>query len=106
MEILTTLAGLNFRPASAKAAVDALEIGTDLRLEGEFDNAYDTNAVKVIVPDSDEFIGYIPKTDNWEIATAIREGATPVATVVGWEATRKPTLKVTLRDGIEPASGE
>jgi hypothetical protein len=109
MEIHTTIAGLNFRPASAKEAVDALEIGDELRLEADFDNEYDPNAVKVIADvgrgDSgpiEEFIGFIPKTDNWEIATAIREGATPIATVVAWEGTRKPTLKVTLRDGIEP----
>lgn len=104
MEILTTIAGLTFRPASAKEAVDNLEIGDELRLEADFDNEYDSNAVKVIVDiddgDSsvDEFVGFIPKADNWEIATAIREGATPVATVVGWEGTRKPTLKVVLRD--------
>lgn len=102
MEILTTIAGLNFRPASAKAAVDELEIGSELRLESEFDNVYDPNAIKIIVPESGEFIGYIPKSDNWEVATAIREGATPIATVVAWEGTRKPTLKITLRDGIEP----
>lgn len=102
MEILTTLAGLNFRPASAKAAVDELEIGDELRLESDFENAYDSNAVKVIDPKTGEFLGFVPKTDNWEVATAIREGATPVASVVAWEGTRKPTLKITLRDGIEP----
>lgn len=96
MEILTSLAGLSFRPASAKQAVDELEIGDALNLEADFENPYDQNAVKVVDPKSSEFIGFIPKTDNWEVAETIRAGGTPSASVVAWEGTRKPTIKVVI----------
>lgn len=101
MQIFTTLAGLNFRPASAKAAVDELEIGQEMTLEREPENPYDSNAVRVIDPGSEEFIGFIPKTDNAEIAQALDDGVTVTCTLVGWAATRKPSFKVVIDNGLD-----
>lgn len=104
MEILTTLAGLNFRPASAKEAVDALELGSVLRLERDPGNEYDSNAVKVLIETGEadqgavycEFIGFIPKVDNAEIAEHLDNDGEYTCTVVSWLGTRKPGLKVVL----------
>lgn len=104
MEILTTLAGLNFRPASAKEAVDNLAAGESLRLERDPFNEYDSNAVKVLVEVGEdeqgdvqlEFIGFIPKIDNTEIAEHLDADGEYTCTVVSWLATRKPSLKVEL----------
>jgi len=96
MIITTTLAGLNFRPAEAKIAVDNLDIGDKLTLIEDFENPYDSNAVQVVDPKTSEFIGFIPKSDNFEIALAIRNKSTIAASIVGWEGTRKPTIKVVI----------
>lgn len=104
MEILTTLAGLNFRPASAKEAVDNLELGATLRLQRDPENEYDSNAVQVLVETDDadqgdvhcEFIGFIPKVDNTEVAEHLDSDGEYTCTVVSWLGTRKPGLKVVL----------
>lgn len=96
MEILTSLAGLNFRPASAKEAVDAIAVGDELTLERDPTNEYDSNAVRVIDPASGEFIGFIPKVDNTEIAQALDDGLEVTCKVVSFLATRKPGFKVTF----------
>lgn len=100
MEIFTTLAGLNFRPASAKDAVDNLSIGDFVSLKREVDNPYDSNAVQVWTnqPNGDEgeFIGFIPKVDNVEIAEHLDAGGNASCEVVSFLATRKPGFKVTL----------
>lgn len=94
MEIYTTLAGLNFRPVSAKEAVDNLTIGDEVTLVREPENPYDANAVQVHA--GDEFIGFIPKVDNLEIAEHLANGGPYKCEVVSFLATRKPGFKVTL----------
>lgn len=82
MQYLTVLAGANFRPAEAKAALKAAADrpapALNLALERDIDNLYDTNAVKVMLSLQDddtesgwttpEFIGFVAKADNTEIA--------------------------------------
>jgi hypothetical protein len=53
------LVGVSHRPPAAQGVVLALQIGDQLILEREPDNAYDENAIKVIEPESGVFIGYI-----------------------------------------------
>lgn len=106
MEILTSLAGLNFRPASAKEAVDALNLGDELTLERDPTNEYDSNAVRVIDPASGEFIGFIPKVDNAEIAQALDDGLDVTCKVVSFLATRKPGFKVTFESADEADEDE
>lgn len=94
MEILTSLVGVNFRPAEAKEIVDALEIGDMCELVRDPANPYDSNAVQVHF--NDTFIGFIPKVDNAEIANHLDGGAKASCEVVSFLGTRKPGLKVTL----------
>lgn len=99
--IVFALAGLNFRPKSAKDVVAELEIGAEVTLERDPENQYDYNAVKVIV--GDEFVGFIPKADNSEIASWLDAGKPYTATVTGWAATNKPMIRVDLLEEGEPA---
>jgi hypothetical protein len=93
-EIFTELAGLSFRPKTAKEVVDTLQIGDTLTLERDPENEYDDNAIKVLAVD--EFIGFIPKVDNLLIAQHMDAGGEITCTVVSWLGNRKPGLKVTL----------
>lgn len=103
--ILAALVGVQFRPASAKEIVDNLEIGQDLTLEHEPSNEYDINAVKVLDPQSGEFIGYIERSMNYEIAKHLEESSPYTCKVVSWLATRKPHLQIELL-GDEEGHGE
>lgn len=95
MEIYSVLVGVNFRSESAKEVVDQLEIGDTLELEREPENPFDSGAVKVYA--ADEFIGYIPKADNVEIAAALDEGQQLMCEVVSWAGHRRPGLKITAQ---------
>lgn len=94
--ILAALVGVQFRPASAKAVVDALEMGQTLSLVHEPYNEYDINAVKVIEPVSGEFIGYIERTMNQELAKHLQEELSYTCKVVSFLGTRKPHLQIEL----------
>lgn len=93
-QVIFALAGLSFRPAEAKEAVDALNIGHDVTLERDPENEYDSNAVKVIT--EGVFVGFVPKADNFEIASHLDAGKPYTANVSGWAATRKPLIRVDL----------
>ena len=58
------------------AVWNKLSIGTTLLLEREPENKYDKYAVKVIYQDNDyfHFLGYLPRTDNKEIALLLDMG--------------------------------
>ena len=93
-----TLAGANFRPADAREVCKSLGIGDTLELEADPSNPYDSNAVKVIAEDT--FIGCIPKSDNTDVAAALARGEEVLVEVVGFEATLKPILEITLSDEL------
>ena len=93
-----TLAGANFRPADAREVCKSLGIGDTLELEADPSNPYDSNAVKVIAEDI--FIGFIPKSDNTDVAAALARGEEVLVEVVGFEATLKPILEITLSDEL------
>lgn len=94
--ILAALVGVQFRPASAKAVVDALEIGQSLSLEREPENPYDINAVRVIDPESKEFLGFIERSMNQELAQHMDDHQPHRCTVVSFLGTRKPHLQIEL----------
>lgn len=82
MRVETMLVGVNFRPRSAKLAVEYLKSEALLRLERDAENPYDINAIKVIEPESGEFIGFIKRTDNTDMALVMDGGTVPVCTVM------------------------
>lgn len=96
IEINAPLMGVQFRPAGAKAIVDQLTIGQRLELEPEPTNQYDANAVKVIEPESGEFIGYVAKVSNYETAQHLANGGAYACEVLSFLGTRKPDLGIRL----------
>ncbi len=73
-EFEALLRGVSFRPIEAKMVVKDLEEGTALMLEREPDNKYDENAIKVIHPESEEFIGFVQKEVACDIAPWMDRG--------------------------------
>lgn len=101
MQIITQLVGVNFRPAEAKAIVKELAIGDTLSLLRDPFNEYDSNAVKVMKAIGDEgaaeFIGFIARVDNPEIADHLDQGGEYKCEVIDTTSMMKPSLKVTLK---------
>lgn len=96
MQILAALVGMNFRPREAREIVKTLSIGDELELEPEPSNPWDSNAVKVIEPNSGEFIGYLSRESNAETAEHLTADGEYECKVVAWLATNKPHLEITL----------
>lgn len=97
MEFLTSIVGVNFRPADAKQAVRDLAVGDEVYLEPEPDNAYDTNAIKVLTAD-DTFIGYIPRSENFEIGEALAADRSYTAEVTSFASELKPFISLVFED--------
>lgn len=74
MQLHAYVKGNYFRPASAKEVFNELQDGDTLILEPEPTNQYDPNAIKVIEPESGEFIGYIQKELSPSVAELLAEG--------------------------------
>lgn len=98
MEIFSPLMGVSFRGKEMKDLVATLTVGEDkFTFEAEPDNAYDSNAVKVIYHDDEDdtfFIGYVAKENNAPLAMALRDGEEPRAHIVSFENTFKPLLLI------------
>ncbi len=120
MQFITVLAGASFRPAEAKAALKAVDGTETLRLEAEPTNPYDVNAVKVIMTAAgvDHVIGYVPRTDNYELSLLLQgiqnpdadsplfaEGHTPEVTrceILDFvSGPLKPTIVIEVSTGFE-----
>lgn len=75
MKLITNIVGINFRGKEVSQIVrDELKPGMLVFFEAEPTNEYDANAVRVLFdpPNADRlFIGYVPKTDNFEIAQTL-----------------------------------
>jgi hypothetical protein len=78
MQFIIVLAGANFRSAEARASLKSLAKGASLSLARDPTNAYDKNAVKVLVRgvdaelnESEIFLGFIPAASNPEIAALL-----------------------------------
>ena len=73
MQFITVLAGHNFRPTECKVALAEARRGETpyaLRLERDEANAYDGNAIKVIMAMGGEeyFIGFVASPDAYQLA--------------------------------------
>ncbi len=78
MQFITVLAGANFRPAEAKTALAFVrdqKFEHRLSLERDPENAYDANAIKVILTITEgggesepQFIGYVAGADAIQLA--------------------------------------
>jgi hypothetical protein len=94
MQFEAILRGVNFRPASAKEVVTNLEEGQKLNLEREPGNEYDENAIKVIEPESGEFIGYVAKEIAAELAPHMDAGIAFSCMVQGFMRVGMPILEI------------
>ena len=74
MKFEAVLRGVNFRPIEAKALVMKLEEGHALTLQRDGANQYDPNAIMVLDPESQIFIGFVAKEVAAEIAPLMDEG--------------------------------
>lgn len=90
----SVLRGVSFRPIEAKEVVRKLEEGQRLTLQRESDNPYDSNAIQVIEPDSEIFIGYVAKEVAMELAPLIDEGREFSVIVSGWMKEMSPILEI------------
>lgn len=90
--MLTHLVGSNFRPAECREIVKTLEEGTVLTLERDPDNQYDSNAVKVTLDGN--HLGFIPKSDNADLANEMDHGKEFVCTMQDRISYRDITLLI------------
>jgi hypothetical protein len=100
MQFESVLRGLSFRPLSAKEVGNKLEDGALLKLERDSENAYDPNAIKVIEPESGEWIGFVAKEHAAEIAPHMDYGVEFECTVNGFMQVGMPILDI---NSVEPA---
>lgn len=98
MQILSTLVGVNFRPAEAREIVKQLSFGSELELEAEPDNAYDRNAVKVLDPETQIHLGYLSRESNYETAVHLADGGSYSCKVTSFANVLKPILSIELSD--------
>lgn len=94
MTIICDMVGAHFRPQEAKDIIKSLEVGDVLTLRRDPENAYDNFAVACDY--QDEFLGFIPKEHNFEIATALDNGAEITAEIVAFANSLRPTLEIEL----------
>lgn len=102
IEVFSAVVGISFRPASAKAAMDTLTIGDRLLLEPEPSNPYDSNAVRVIEPESGEFIGFLSRESNSEVAAHLAEDGPYAVRIESFLSSRKPHVSIKLYEADEP----
>lgn len=63
------IVGLTFRPAKAREVFQSLAIDeTNLKLEREPTNPYDSRAIKVLTLDGVHHVGYISKTEAFYLS--------------------------------------
>lgn len=88
------LAGCCFRPDSCKAETITSKRGTELILEREPDNAYDSSAIKVLSERTNAHLGYVPRHIAYELAPKIDAGEQFRCVVKYNKGTIKPELMV------------
>lgn len=94
MRITCTLAGAQFRPASAKDALRGATIGETLTLEPDPDNEYDPRAVKVML--DQHHVGFIPRQSNGPIFEHLTGGDSLTAEIVAFTSALSPVLEIDL----------
>lgn len=109
IEVYSAVVGISFRSAEAKAVMDNLANGDRLLLEPEPSNPYDSNAVRVIEPESGEFIGFLSRESNSEVAAHLAEDKPYHVEILSFLSQRKPHVSIKLYEvdeGDEGAGGE
>lgn len=104
MQILCDMVGANFRPTETKEIIKSLRVGDILTLEREADNPYDKFAVRCVY--RDEFLGFIPKDQNYEIAAALDAGEELTAEIVAFQNSLRPSLSINLSDEYDDEDEE
>ncbi len=94
MQVITTLMGANFRPATAKAMLREAVIGERLSLEPDAENEYDPSAVRVIR--NGEHVGFVARGDNGPIFARLTAGDELFAEIIAFESVLKPVLEINL----------
>jgi hypothetical protein len=74
MKFEALLRGVNFRPIEAKSLVLAMEENHILALQRDPTNQYDFNAIQVIDPETQIFIGFVAKEVAVDLAPIMDEG--------------------------------
>lgn len=93
MSVSFTLAGAKFRPAAARALIADLPLNdsdNSITLEPEPTNAYDPDAIQVLV--DEVHIGYVPKNITDEVHLLINAGF--MIEVTGFQSDLQPTFLV------------
>lgn len=91
------LAGLSFRPREAKDLVSILETGHELALEREPDNRFDPFAVRIIDPNTEIHIGYVPRTASQEVSSALASSANYSAILIAPDD-KFPLISISFSD--------
>lgn len=104
MQFESVLRGNAHRPLEAKEVAHNLEDGARLTLEREPHNQHDPNAIKVIEPESEQFIGYVAKEHAEEIAKHMDDGVDFVCTVNGFMKVGMPILLIDSVWALDDAS--
>lgn len=96
IELNAPLMGVTFRGKDITALVRTLPIGQSLALEREHGNPYDANAVRVIEPESGQFIGYVAAVSAKEVADHLDGGGECEVEILSFLNAIKPDLGIKL----------
>lgn len=95
MKTLVALVGTKYRGAEMLALLASLPQGEPLELRREVNNKHDVNAVQVWARGS--LIGYIPKTQNRDIALAM-DAASVVPGKLAIDGGKQPLIEIDEED--------
>lgn len=98
MKYDATLVGYSHRPIEVRLAYRELYEGQALILEPEPDNKFDANAVKVIEPESEIFLGYLDRNNAASVNFLLEKGKTCSVEISSVLDFRHPVLSITFND--------
>lgn len=102
MHLNTKIVGARHRGEDALKFAMSAEPGDEYTLERDPQNPYDANAIRVM--GYGVFIGFIPKSDNADLAAAMDEGRTFTAVCDGHASYYEPTLEINEVDTTPEAA--
>jgi hypothetical protein len=92
MHLSTKIVGARHRGGEALDVAIALEPGEELTLVRDPSNQYDANAIQVHYDGI--FIGFVPKTANADLATALDAGRAFTCVSSGHAQYHEPTIEI------------
>lgn len=98
--------GARHRPETALKLAMELDPTFEVWLEREPHNKFDSNAIKVMVNYNGDahHIGYVPKTDNSELAAAMDEGRQFTVVAGGHASYYEPEIEIIEVDAAPEAA--